>query len=825
MRGRAGQCERQAARWVDLVAVIGIAVAQNRTQECVDFIASLREGLDASVVMHFLDRHPDPAAFAAALSRRTPFSVTSVDRPQPLRGGCVYLPADGRTLATRADGWVVTGTPGASSAVSFFSSLPRTSPRDAVAVLFADGRHDDVPGLDTILEDGGITVFALSPSVARQQPAALAGRVDAFLRKTDTAPTPAEVRERVFARYRQITAACGDAPSLDQALARVLALLAAGHCGCHGRVYLTGADDPSVLAPGTDLWCVAGPEDDAEQVAVDRETEQFLRHAAREAMRSAATVSRRLGAQEARFPSGAHAVAVPMVCAGEVVGALASVLNGCGPEGPSTGLIEAAAGQLAQRVLAARLEERAAESRNLMLRLSDNVPYLLFVYDLQTDRVTYANRRTREQLGYESAAFDTLGRKKLATLVHPGDLAAVRHDLRMLRCGLAEPEAEVELRVLHASGQWRWLHLRRATFSTGPNGRPRAILISGVDVTASKTAHQALNESENRFQAVFHNAALGVVLLDTQGRLELVNRAFRQFVGFSGDELYKRSLRDLTHPADAARDQHLFDELLAGQRHACTVETRYIRNGGAVVWGHLSASVLRDGDGRPISVICVVKDISQRKRIEKAFVDFTVLEQRKVLQYLHDNLGQQLTGLQMAAQNLRQSLHRRQAPETAAAGELILWLTEAHNQLRALSAGLRPVEVDAEGFCIAARDLAANTESVTGIRCRVQCDTDFVLSDDNTAAHLFYIVQEAVSNAVQHSGATAITIGLDSGDGQVMVTVEDNGRGLPDDVMAMEGTGIRIMAYRAGIIGAALTLQAGAQRGTVMTCALREDKQ
>jgi hypothetical protein len=989
------------------VAVIGIAVAQSKTRECIDFIASLREGQDASVVLHFLGHSPDPAAFARTVALRTPFAVMHVEVAQPMRPRYVYLPVDGALLAVQADGSLRV-RPAQSTetfnATTFFSNLARARHPGAVGVLIADGRHEGIPGLHTIVDDAGIAVFSAYSADAWQEqgtteacntkaeivadPAAIAGRVDAFLRsmsgskrqaekdagpvrearlwqelarhaasgKLDVlqqsvvhaiarklqadaaclfrfdpqahlfrlehalpttqrleqdvpedrvdvawahqsvslttaaaserfsapfggvhanlsvlmkdaagapvavllarvpqqisplhlafvqdlsellrtamqsamashqAPAPSEVRDRVFARYRQITQVCNDAPTVDQAIARVLALLAGDCNGSYARVYLTDPDDPAVLLPGSDLWHLAGPEGDAEQIDVDRQAEQILRQAARRALQSPQLVQQTIQDDTARFSAGAQVLSVALECAGQSAGALVCVFEASAESGLPTGLVEAAACQLALRVLGARVDDRATESRNFMLRLADNVPYLLFVYDLQTARITYANRRIREQLGYDANDISVMGKQQLATLIHPEDLVFVRNDLRKLRRGQADLAAQVELRVLHASGQWRWLHLRRSTFSTTRRGRPRAILITGVDITTSKAASQALNESENRFQAIFNNAALGVALIDTDGRMELVNRAFRQFLGYSGEELYKRSFREITHPANVERDQRLFDELMVGGRRSFAVETRYIRKGGQVVWGHLSASVLRNAEGQPVNVIGVVKDIGERKRLESAFVDFTVLEQRKILQYLHNNLGQQLTGLEMMTRTLQQRLTRRQLPEAVTAEELISWLTEAHNQLRALTAGLRPVEVDAEGFCIAARDLAANTEALTGVRCRVHCETDFVLPDDNTAAHLFYIVQEAVSNAVQHAGATDIIIDLKPQRGQVVLTVEDNGRGLPDEAMALGGTGLRIMAYRAGIVGAMLTLQAGAQGGTLVTCALREEK-
>jgi signal transduction histidine kinase len=88
------------------------------------------------------------------------------------------------------------------------------------------------------------------------------------------------------------------------------------------------------------------------------------------------------------------------------------------------------------------------------------------------------------------------------------------------------------------------------------------------------------------------------------------------------------------------------------------------------------------------------------------------------------------------------------------------------------------------------------------------------------ATHLYRIVQEAVSNAIRHGGARNIRIALDEEDGQTVLQIEDNGTGLPCDLLQTPGIGLRAMRYRAGLIGGRLDVGPGPDGGTLVVCRL-----
>jgi PAS domain S-box-containing protein len=138
------------------------------------------------------------------------------------------------------------------------------------------------------------------------------------------------------------------------------------------------------------------------------------------------------------------------------------------------------------------------------------------------------------------------------------------------------------------------------------------------DVTHSRIAERRIRESEGRFRTIFGSAGIGIAVVDLQGRLIESNPAMQTSLGYSETELAGMNFSDYSHPDDLDSDMHLFTELLQGKRERYQMEKRYIRKDGKVVWGVLTAFLLRGpGDGLQYC-IRMAKDITKRKHAEAA---------------------------------------------------------------------------------------------------------------------------------------------------------------------------------------------------------------
>jgi PAS domain S-box-containing protein len=130
-------------------------------------------------------------------------------------------------------------------------------------------------------------------------------------------------------------------------------------------------------------------------------------------------------------------------------------------------------------------------------------------------------------------------------------------------------------------------------------------------------ASQALHESESRFRAIFEQAAIGMADSSLEARFIRVNQRFCEIMGYSREELLGLTFREITHPDDLARDEQRVAQLLRGELSSFTVEKRYLRKDGGVVWANLLLSLLRSPSGDPLHFVAVVEDITGQKRAEE----------------------------------------------------------------------------------------------------------------------------------------------------------------------------------------------------------------
>ncbi len=125
-----------------------------------------------------------------------------------------------------------------------------------------------------------------------------------------------------------------------------------------------------------------------------------------------------------------------------------------------------------------------------------------------------------------------------------------------------------------------------------------------------------LRNSEERFRATFEQAAVGIAKLAPDGRWLRVNQKLCDIVGYSREELTRCSLQDITHPDDIDEDVGFMRQMLAGEIKTYSMEKRYLRKDGSIVWINLTGALLREGTGKPKYFISVLEDISARKQAE-----------------------------------------------------------------------------------------------------------------------------------------------------------------------------------------------------------------
>jgi PAS domain S-box-containing protein len=209
-----------------------------------------------------------------------------------------------------------------------------------------------------------------------------------------------------------------------------------------------------------------------------------------------------------------------------------------------------------------------------------------------------------------------------------------------LRCCQTETDLGVtEVHLNRKDGTTRHVELHSVPIQDRLR-KTRGCLTALTDIAERKRMEQAVHESEALFRAIFAGAGIGMALADTTGRLRQTNPALQAMLGYTAKELGAMTFAEFTHPDDVSSDRAFHAELLAGKRKYYQIEKRYRRKDGQLLWGRLTASLIRDSQGEPLYAIRLVENITANKEADAE------------INQLQQDLVQRATELAMANQEL-----------------------------------------------------------------------------------------------------------------------------------------------------------------------------
>ncbi len=401
--------------------------------------------------------------------------------------------------------------------------------------------------------------------------------------------------------------------------------------------------------------------------------------------------------------------------------------------------------------------------------------------------------------------------------IHPDDSA--RWSVEAAEMFLTGNPLRSVYRVMARDGHVVWFHCE-AKVVRRESGEPWFIHGVAFDISDVKRTEEALQEERNFVSTVLDTVGTLVMVVDPYGRIVRFNRACEEATGrllrdvrgaYAGDLFAELDVRS----AFASRLEQLRGGAWPGE-----FESRFgtkARGSHLISW---SGTVLRDGRGNVRHFIFTGVDITESKRLEKAILEISAREQQRIGQDLHDGLGQHLTGIAFMSKVLEQKLADQSPREAADAAKIVKLVNEAIHKARELSRGLLPVVSDEGGLMSALEQLAAEVEDLFGISCRFECDQPVLIHDNDAAMHLYHIAQEAVNNAIKHGRARHIVISLVETDDAGALGIHDDGSGLHEE-HGSSGMGLRIMKYRAKVIGGALEIRRSRAGGVEVTCHFR----
>ena len=375
-------------------------------------------------------------------------------------------------------------------------------------------------------------------------------------------------------------------------------------------------------------------------------------------------------------------------------------------------------------------------------------------------------------------------------------------------------------RVIARDGHVVWFHCD-ARMMRRPDGQPWFVHGVAFDISDLKRTESALQQERNFVSTILDTVGALVAVLDDQGHIVRFNRACEISTGCTLEEVQGKPIWDFFEsPEEAMSAQRMIEQLGADllphdfQSHWVT------RHGNSrlIAW---SSSRLPQSEGMPTYIIATGIDITEREQLEKALLNISAREQRRIGQDLHDGLGQHLTGIAFMAKVHEEKLAEQNLRDATDAAKIVRLVNEAVHKTRELARGLLPVMSDAQGLMSALQLWSQEVEDIFGISCKFECEPRVLIHDEIVATHLYHIAQEAVNNATKHGHAKKIRLRLLAQNGSGTLMIIDDGSGIPEDRQYSQGMGLHIMNYRAGMIGGRLEVTRNETGGTTVSCTFK----
>jgi len=362
-------------------------------------------------------------------------------------------------------------------------------------------------------------------------------------------------------------------------------------------------------------------------------------------------------------------------------------------------------------------------------------------------------------------------------------------------------------------------------------GDSENVLICSNDVTKRKFAEFALVESEARYRELVESANSIILRLDINGEIIFINKHAEELFGYSKGELIGRNVVGSIVPEtdSSGRDLNsMMVEICSNTLDYESNENENMRKDGSRIWINWSNKQLYNEKDKRIEILCVGTDISARKRAEELLIEseekmkglsrklITAQEEERarLARELHDIMGRHIAALAMESEFLL----AKESAELEEIRKLSSLAVKAATELRGICKGLRPVELDKLGLKTALEMLAREVSSIGKMEVETDVnENDFEGLEDETQISLYRVAQEALTNALKHSGASKARISSSVQGAELVLKISDNGSGFdPETIFEEKDMRFGIIGMKERILncGGSLNIISGIGKGT-----------
>lgn len=471
-------------------------------------------------------------------------------------------------------------------------------------------------------------------------------------------------------------------------------------------------------------------------------------------------------------------------------------------------------------------------------------------------KIKRANKALCESIGFSED--DLIGRL-YNELTHPDDVAPDNELVEQLFRGDLQSYRH-EKRFITKDGHLAWFDLT-AVVIRDDNSDPLYGLAMVQDITDRKRTIEALRTSEERYRSFVVNCSEGIWRCEFEESIDVsmpleeqvralyklgyvaeCNDAMARMYGYGrANELVGKRLGDLVHYSmptnvEAVRalirnnyrliDINTLEEDIHGNKlHVCSSVIGIVVNGYLLrVWG-----TQRDQTEKTLADIELIRSQKQLRSLAAKIQSIREKERTEMAREMHDVLGQMLTGIKI---DLSWLAKRIPEPADEQGREEIMQrlddatrlLNETIGSVKLLSAALRPGVLDKLGLVPAVEWQCQEFQTRTDVDCTCRFPEKEIDPSSDCSTAIFRILQECLTNVVRHSNATAVSIELDCYNGDVCLTVRDNGRGITETEISAPGSlGLLSMRERAEVLDGRFNAQPDPDGGTIISVCIPLD--
>ncbi|MCX7591629.1 MAG: PAS domain S-box protein [Kiritimatiellae bacterium] len=450
-----------------------------------------------------------------------------------------------------------------------------------------------------------------------------------------------------------------------------------------------------------------------------------------------------------------------------------------------------------------KAQEDVRRSEHNLKTLFDTSHDLIFVADY-VGRLLAVNRAFTRLIGRSRR--ECLG-KRVQEIFPQSHAREIRKSLLAVMAR-GKSDCSVSLRTKYGAKVILDCHMTRGRWD-----RKKAVFAVCRDVSERSRMEEALYRSEKQLRCLLDASPDIALMMERDGTIVAANERAARSLGVKVKDMIGRKVFLFLPPDVAEYRRKNLNRVVRTQRPLFFVDRRAGR------WfEHNVYPVVLSPREKATRVAAFVRDVTERRRIESELASIREFEKMRIGHELHDNLMQHIAGTGMFMGVLADRVAQR-CPELVPDAEKVMeLLREAVSKAREIVRGLSPIEASPGGLKDALQRLCRDMRMLFAVRCRLVCRNEDAIRSNSAATHIYCIAQEAVGNAARHGKATRIDIFLTVTGERGSLTVRDNGVGLMEGFVNNEGMGLRIMRYRASLLGGGLEVRNGPKGGTVVKC-------